>query len=140
MSYTRIMPIEFNHCDPAGIVFYPRYFEMVNSVVENFFADVLGYSFARMHTGDVHNGVPTVSVRCDFKAPSRLGDKVPFTLTVTSVGRSSLGLRIVAAVGGETRLETENTLVWIEGGRATPWPDEIRARLEAELQKGGQDG
>jgi len=140
MSYTRIMPIEFNHCDPAGIVFYPRYFEMVNSVVENFFADVVGYSFARMHTGDVHAGVPTVSIRCDFKAPSRLGDKVPFTLTVTSVGRSSLGMRIVAAVGGETRLETENTLVWIEGGRAAPWPDEIRARLEAELQKGGQDG
>lgn len=140
MSYTRIIPIEFNHCDPAGIVFYPRYFEMTNSVVENFFADVVGYSFARMHSGGAHNGVPTVSIRCDFRAPSRLGDKVPFTLTVKAVGRSSATVRIVAAVGDEVRLETENTLVWIDGGRAAPWPEEIRAKLESELNKGGQDG
>jgi 4-hydroxybenzoyl-CoA thioesterase len=140
MSYTRVIPIEFNHCDPAGIVFYPRYFEMTNSVVENFFADVLGYSFARMHTDGMHNGVPTVSIRCDFRAPSRLGDKVPFTLTVVSVGRSSLGVRIVAAVDGETRLETENTLVWINAGRAAPWPEEIRVKLDAELAKGGRNG
>ena len=51
MSYTRLIQIEFNHCDPAGIVFYPRYFEMTNSVVENFFADVVGRSFAQMHSG-----------------------------------------------------------------------------------------
>ena len=139
MSYVKIIPIEFNHCDPAGIVFYPRYFEMTNSVVENFFADVVGYSFARMHAG-AQNGVPTVSIRCDFRVPSRLGDKVPFTLTVTALGRSSVTMRIVAAVDGETRLETENTLVWIDGGRAAPWPEAIRARLEDELTKGGQDG
>jgi len=24
--YERLIQIEFNHCDPAGIVFYPRYF------------------------------------------------------------------------------------------------------------------
>ena len=140
MSYTRVIPIEFNHCDPAGIVFYPRYFEMTNSVVENFFADVVGHSFARMHTGGTHNGVPTVAIRCDFRAPSRLGDKVPFTLTVLSVGRSSLVVRIVAAVEGEVRLETENTLVWIDGGRAAPWPDDIRAVLDTELAQGGRNG
>ena len=43
MLYHRLYPIEFNHCDPAGIVFYPRYFEMTNSVVENFFADEVVY-------------------------------------------------------------------------------------------------
>ena len=48
MAYARTIPVEFNHCDPAGIVFYPRYFEMVNSVVENFFLEDVGYSFARM--------------------------------------------------------------------------------------------
>jgi 4-hydroxybenzoyl-CoA thioesterase len=31
MLYHRLYPIEFNHCDPAGIVFYPRYFEMTMS-------------------------------------------------------------------------------------------------------------
>ena len=28
--------IGFRHCDPAGIVFYPRYFEMMNDAVELF--------------------------------------------------------------------------------------------------------
>lgn len=140
MSYTRIVPIEFNHCDPAGIVFYPRYFEMINSVVENFFEEHVGWSFARMHTGGNHNGVPTVSINCNFMAPSRLGDKVPFTLQVLSVGRSSVKVRITAAKDGEVRLVTENTLVWIDGGKASSWPEEIRAKLQAELQMGGQDG
>ncbi|CPO21707.1 4-hydroxybenzoyl CoA thioesterase [Bordetella pertussis] len=26
--------VRFRHCDPAGIVFYPRYFEMINDFVE----------------------------------------------------------------------------------------------------------
>lgn len=140
MSYTRIVPIEFNHCDPAGIVFYPRYFEMINSVVENFFEEHVGWSFARMHTGGNHNGVPTVSINCNFMAPSRLGDKVPFTLVVLAVGRSSVKLRITAAKDGDVRLITENTLVWIDDGKASAWPEEIRAKLQAELQMGGQDG
>ena len=140
MSYTRIVPIEFNHCDPAGIVFYPRYFEMINSVVENFFEDCVGYSFARMHTGGNHNGVPTVSISCNFMAPSRLGDKVPFTLVVTGVGRSSLKVRITAAMGDEVRLISENTLVWIDDGKAAAWPENIRSKLQAQLEMGGQDG
>lgn len=140
MSYTRIVPIEFNHCDPAGIVFYPRYFEMINSVVENFFEEYVGYSFARMHTGGNHNGVPTVSISCNFMAPSRLGDKVPFTLVVTGVGRSSLKVRITAAVGDEVRLISENTLVWIDDGKAAAWPENIRSKLQAQLEMGGQDG
>jgi hypothetical protein len=48
MSYARTIRVEFNHCDPAGIVFYPRYFEMTNSVCENFFREVVGYSYHAM--------------------------------------------------------------------------------------------
>ncbi len=135
MSYVKVIPIEFNHCDPAGIVFYPRYFEMTNSVVENFFADVVGYPFSRMHN-EATNGVPTVRIVCDFRAPSRLGDKVPFRLTVTSIGRASLGLRIVAGDEGDVRLEAAITLVWIDRGKAASWPAEIRTILERELEKG----
>ncbi len=89
MIYERLIQIEFNHCDPAGIVFYPRYFEMVNSVIENFFADVVGRSFAQMHNGAA-NGVPTVAIETSFQRPSRLGDKVLFSLAVEKIGGSSL--------------------------------------------------
>ena len=39
--------IEFNHCDPAGMVFYPRYFEMISATVERFLADEIDYGWGR---------------------------------------------------------------------------------------------
>ncbi len=130
MSYSREIQIEFNHCDPAGIVFYPRYFEMTNSVVENFFNDVVGRSFASMHRG-AHNGVPTVSLAAEFVAPSRLGDKVLFSLKVEKLGRSSVALKIEGHMGVELRLRVVLTLVWIDSMKSAAWPDAMRARLAA---------
>jgi 4-hydroxybenzoyl-CoA thioesterase len=130
MTYERLIQIEFNHCDPAGIVFYPRYFEMVNSVIENFFADVVGRSFSAMHN-NADNGVPTVAMEAVFQKPSRLGDKVRFTLRVEKVGGSSVRLRIEGFGPDGLRLSVGMTLAWISGMKAAPWPDVMRAALEA---------
>lgn len=136
MTYRRTIAVEFNHCDPAGIVFYPRYFEMTNSVTENFFADVVGRSYAQMTMRD-RNGVPTVKIDANFRAPSRLGDRLDFTLDVVRLGTSSVTLAIEGGGDGVVRLQVELTLVWIGAdGRALPWPGDMRARLEAELAKG----
>ena len=132
--YERLIQIEFNHCDPAGIVFYPRYFEMVNSVVENFFADVVGRSFAQMHLGQ-GNGAPTVRIEAEFVAPSRLGEKVLFTLEIVKLGGASAEFSIRALLGEEERMRLRLTLVWIEGGRAAPWPDEMRARMVTFMEE-----
>lgn len=129
MTYERIIQIEFNHCDPAGIVFYPRYFEMVNSVIENFFADVVGRSFASMHFG-ADNGVPTVAMEAVFQKPSRLGDKVRFTLRVEKVGGSSVTMWLEGYGPDGLRLRVGMTLAWIAGMKAAPWPAEMRAALE----------
>ncbi|MBL9051171.1 MAG: acyl-CoA thioesterase [Tabrizicola sp.] len=128
--YERLIQIEFNHCDPAGIVFYPRYFEMVNSVIENFFADVVGRSFASMHNGAA-NGVPTVAMEAVFQKPSRLGDKVRFALQVEKVGGSSVKLSVEGYGPDGLRLRVGMTLAWIDKMKAAPWPPEMRAALEA---------
>lgn len=129
MIYSRIMPVEFNHCDPAGIVFYPRYFEMTNSLVENFFADVVGHSYAAMM--DAGQGVPTARLEVNFKAPSRLGDKLEWTLHVVRIGASSVNFVANATVEGRTRITADLTLVWVVAGKPEPWPDKIRTRLAA---------
>ena len=134
MSYTREIQIEFNHCDPAGIVFYPRYFEMTNSVVENFFNDVVGRSFASMHRG-ADNGVPTVSLVAEFVAPSRLGDKVLFSLKIEKLGRSSVSLKIEGHMGTDLRLRVALVLVWIDGMKSAAWPEAMRARMAAYMEK-----
>ena len=129
MIYTRIMQVEFNHCDPAGIVFYPRYFEMTNSLVENFFADVMGHSFGDMMAAS--QGVPTARLDANFKAPSRLGDKLEWALRVVRVGGSSICFIATATVGDQLRLSADITLVWVTAGKPTRWPDAMRARFEA---------
>lgn len=128
MTYTRIMQIEFNHSDPAGIVFYPRYFEMTNSLVENFFADVVGVSFAAMMKAG--QGVPTARLEANFMAPSRLGEKLEWSLDVIRLGRASVNCVAKAMVASSLRLTVDLTLVWVDGGTPAAWPDAMRARFE----------
>ena len=45
-AYQREVLVRFAHCDPGGIVFYARYFEMINGVVEDWFEDALEASFS----------------------------------------------------------------------------------------------
>ena len=133
MSYSRTIQIEFNHCDPAGIVFYPRYFEMMNSVIENFFREVLDYSFARMSREG--RAVPTAHLEVDFTAPSYLGDVLDWQLTVARLGRSSVTFHLVAGCGGEQRLTARPVLVWLSPERRpAPWPETIRPRLAAHQE------
>lgn len=129
MIYSRIIPIEFNHCDPAGIVFYPRYFEMTNSVVENFFGEALGYPFSQIAV-DEGRGVPTVRIETNFHAPARLGEKLEFGLQVMHIGRTSVGFRLVARGAGADRLSADLTLVHIDPqGKPEPWPAKVREKM-----------
>ena len=126
MSYSRIIAIEFCHCDPAGIVFYPRFAEMVNHMVENFFLDEVGHGFGPMMAAG--QGMPTVRIEIDFCKPARLGDRLEWTLVVEHLGRSSARFRIAA----EDRLEARSTVVWMDRDfTPAPWPDQTRKVLEA---------
>ena len=128
MIYQRDIRVEFNHCDPAGIVFYPRYYEMINSVCENFFRDAVGRSFGEM-IAQVQ-GVPTVRLETDFKAPSRLGELLDFQLTIRRLGRTSVTFSIDAFGDGVLRLSALITLVFVSGSlKACTWPEDMRARM-----------
>lgn len=136
MLYHRLYPIEFNHCDPAGIVFYPRYFEMTNHVCENFFREAVGVSYGEMMKQQ--SGVPTVRLETDFRAPSRLGDVLEVRLDVLRLGTTSVTFEIVGACGGQVRLVVTITLVWVaeaDGAIAPqPWPEAIKAKLHNYLR------
>ena len=135
MSFTYTQRIKFRHCDPAGIVFYPRFFEMMNDTVEAFFARRLDFPFAEVMDG---HGVPTAQISAVFAAPSRLGDVLEIALDPGRVGRSSLDLDYTAHCKSELRFTGSSTLVFVDAaGRPTPWPDRVRRILMAEI--GGDD-
>ncbi len=128
--------ILFQHCDPAGLVFYPRYFEMVNEVVETFFARAVGWDFHRMHVVE-RLGVPMGRISAEFHAPSRLGDELDWTLTAARIGGASAELRIAGHSAGEARLSVAGTivLVHLETMKAQRWPDGARAILENYVEE-----
>src|SRR4030095_9824965 len=76
-EFTLQQKVRFQHCDPAGIVFYPRYFEMVTAAVEEWFGQRLGVPFATLH-GPLGGAVPTASMSVGFHAPRRLGEALGF--------------------------------------------------------------
>lgn len=130
MSWQTTRLVEFQHCDPAGIVFYPRYFEMINSVIEECFRTHIGYSFAPMHFID-RRGVPTAKTAVEFHNPSRLEDLLTFTLKVLRVGKSSLELSLDCTCLDQPRLSATSTLVRIDldSGKSDPWPETLRQKL-----------
>lgn len=127
MIYEFPQKVMFRHCDPARIVFFPRYFEMMNDCVEQFFADVLQWPFEELH--QIH-AVPTAQINCRFAAPSHHGDALTLQLRVELVGRTSFTYNMVATCAGQTRFDTTATLVYVdEKGRPTNWPNNIKSKL-----------
>lgn len=124
--------IRFAHCDPAGIVFYPRYFELINGVVEDWCALGLGMSFHEMHVvNDV--GLPTVHIETDFVKTSVLGDLLRAELRVLKLGRASVTIEI-RMLGDEDdlRLRAELVLViaHVKQRKAIAFPDILREQMQ----------
>ncbi len=133
--YTYRNAVMFQHCDPAGIVFYPRYFEMINAVVETFFGEALEWPFAQMHVQD-RVGVPTGKIDTSFHAASRLGDVLDWTLAITRIGGASLDATVIARSGDEDRLTAHLTLVYVslDKMRSLRWPEDKRAALARYME------
>ena len=85
--------VRFSDCDPAGMVFYPQYFVMLNGLVEDWFTSALQVDYADL-LGVRKLGLPTASLQCDFKAPSRMGESITLQLRLLRVGRRSLTLAV----------------------------------------------
>lgn len=127
MDFIRSYLIRFAHCDPAGIVFYPRYFGLFNDHVEDWFNEALGADFAALHR-DRHLGVPTVHIDCDFANPTRQGETLDLVLRVERIGRASVHLYREARCGDDVRVRMRQVLacVSLAGNHALPWPDDLR--------------
>lgn len=125
----------FQHCDPAGIVFYPRYFEMVNQTIEAWFEIAIGASFHDLHVRD-RIGVPAAAIGADFRAPSKLGDALTFALSLSRLGRTSAEIVFTARCGDELRMEGTCTMVRMDLNtlRAVPWEEPMRSELGRFLE------
>lgn len=130
--FTRSELVRFQHCDPAGIAFYPRYVEMVNATIEDWFGAVIGISFAEIHTTR-ETAIPARSLEFDFRLPSRIGECLSFSLAIKKLGNSSITLDLTCCCEDELRFLATVTLVHVPKAsfRSAPWPADFRAAFGA---------
>jgi 4-hydroxybenzoyl-CoA thioesterase len=85
------MPVRvgWGDCDPAGIVYFPRFFEIFHGSMETWFHDHLGVPYRDVIVGR-KLGFPSVHTEADFAAPSAFGDTLLVEQRVEKLGRTSI--------------------------------------------------
>ena len=129
--------IRFKQVDYAGIVFYPRFLEMLNDLVEDWFEEALERPFSTIHET---NGIPTVDLKVQFKKAARLGEILTKSLWVKNLGGASVncGFRF-ADESDKTCLEGEVTLVNVAFNeerndiKAEPFSEEMKEKISKYL-------
>ncbi len=137
-AFTRSVPIRFSHCDAAGIVYFPHYFDMFNGLIEDWYKEELGYDYANLILAGRY-GFPFVHIECDFKIPSMMGELIDLTLLVERLGRSSLGILIVCHRDGLERLRARmvTAMMSLETRKPVTMPQGLRAAIEDYRRRTG---
>ena len=138
LSNVRNVRIEWCDCDPAGIIFYPRYFEIFDTSTTVLIERALGmnkidylktYNFA---------GHPVVETRARFRQPTRFGDEVAIETTLVACGQSSLKLEHRITKAGALAVEGFETRLWAIGQPDDPtriMPQPIPPAVLARFQQ-----
>src|SRR5689334_20989042 len=128
--------IEWGECDPAGIVFYPRFFAMFDNATTLLFSTALGMTKFQFLAKYDCAGYPMVDTRARFIAPARFGDDVTIETAITEIKRSSFQVTDQLKNNGVLSVECNDTRVWIGRDpadpakiKAQPIPAEVVARL-----------
>jgi 4-hydroxybenzoyl-CoA thioesterase len=130
--------VEWGDCDPAGIVFYPRYLAWFDDCTTALF---LAAGLPIQHLFKSHSvlGVPLVDVKAKFIVPSSFGDELVAETSVTEFRRSSFVLRHQFMKQGVLAVEGVETRVWAgldpqdpKRMKSRPLPAEVIARLSAD--------
>ncbi|AXK82101.1 acyl-CoA thioesterase [Pseudolabrys taiwanensis] len=110
-TFSRTVRIEWGDCDPAGIIFYPRYFEIFDASTALVFEAALGITKFEMFKQLEFSGWPMVRTHARFHKPTRFGDDVVVTSTIT-FGRSSFDVEHKLTLNGELCVECTDKRVW----------------------------
>jgi 4-hydroxybenzoyl-CoA thioesterase len=103
--------IEWGDCDPAQIVYFPRYFRYFDACTTALFKKV-GLSKREMLTTYGIIGIPLVALRASFMVPSRFSELVTVESEVTEWRRSSFCVRHRLLNKSALAVECFETRVW----------------------------
>ena len=130
--------VRWSEADPAGIVFYPRFFEWFDLGTEALF-EALGLPWRELFPAERIVGVPIVETGARFASPVRYGDEVRIETTVSEVREKTFRVEHEISVGGRRCAIGFEVRAWVAqpespGGAlaARPIPAGVVTRLKGE--------
>ena len=119
-TFRRQLTIDWGQCDPAGIVFNSRFFEIFDSSTWRMFEAALGVKPHELADAFGIVGIPLVDVSANFIKPIRFGDVVDMASRVSEFRRSSFDVEHRLSVSGELAVEGNETRVWASRSKNDP--------------------
>ncbi len=117
--------IEWGDCDPAGIVYFPRYLEYFDRCTRALF-ERAGFFKRDMLKKYSIAGIPVVDIKAQFLIPSLYGDDVVVESSVSKWGNSSFVVRHRLMRGEALAIECFETRVWV--AQVGPDPAKLEGR------------
>jgi len=130
--------VGWGDCDPAGIVFYPRFYAWMDTVSHVLAREMGIPREAMIPPGTEMLGFPVVGTQAEYLSPARMDDLLEVRTWVSRIGRSSLSLRHeilrIDEAGEELLVRGREDRVFIgrddRGGlKARELTDQMRAAL-----------
>jgi 4-hydroxybenzoyl-CoA thioesterase len=123
--------VRFGDCDPAGVVYFPRFFDWFHQAMESWFDQALNLPYSEVLE---RYGFPAVHTEADFIKPSRMGERIQIQLRVGRIGASSFRLDYeVVGPDDEPRVRGNTVVAMI--GVLPDQSDHFRpVRIPAELR------
>ena len=112
LTNTRLVRVQWGDCDPAGIVFYPRYFEWFDAGTILLFEKATGLTKIRMLEKYGGSGIALIEASAKFQVPSQYGDDIEITTAIKEFGRSSFSVEHRVTKAGVPALEGFERRVW----------------------------
>ena len=128
--------VDFSDCDPARIVFYPRYFDWFDRATERLFRE-RGMAWPQLWAQYRLAGFPIVDAGAKVLGPSRFGDRIAIESWIGEWRSKLFGVQHRVHNAGEVVVEGHELRVWALRDPADPdnmkagiVPEEIKARFE----------
>jgi 4-hydroxybenzoyl-CoA thioesterase len=135
LSNRKEIRVEWGDCDPAGIVYFPRFFEYFDACTNALF-EAAGFRKAEMLKYYGLVGIPLVEASAQFYAPASFGDTVVVQSRIVEWGKSSFRVEhqlykgnVLGAEGREKRVWTVRDASSEKGMRGEAIPEEVKARF-----------
>lgn len=128
--------VMFSDCDPAQIVFYPKYFQWFDIATQRMFNE-LGMEWSSYWPAHGISGLPLVDASAKFIGPSRMDDEIAVESWIEEWRGKTFVVRHDVIKDGKVIVEGQEIRVCVakdpdnpKGITALPVPDHIKDKFK----------